>query len=262
MPQSMRFGRYEVRPAERSILVDGTAVALGARAFDLLLALIERRERVASKAELMDAVWPGVIVEENNLEVQVSALRRVLGQQAIATIPGRGYRFTLASQPAPAAAPGGTLPPVPALLERDQPLLALRNALQAAATSGRVALVAGEAGIGKTSLLRALAGICAPGSVWWGACDALQTPLPLAPLLEIAHDSGARFAQQFDAPRHRLFEAVLDELRLAAGAMLVVVEDAHWADDATLDLLKFIGRRIERTRALLTISFRSDEVNA
>jgi predicted ATPase len=55
---------------------------------------------------------------------------------------------------------------------------------------------------------------------------------------------------------------VLDELRLAAAPVLVVIEDAHWADDATLDLLKFLGRRIERTRALLAVSFRDDEVTA
>ena len=64
------------------------------------------------------------------------------------------------------------------------------------------------------------------------------------------------------SPRPALFEAVLGELRLAATPVLVVIEDAHWADDATLDLLKFLGRRIERTRALLVVSFRDDEAAA
>ena len=99
-------------------------------------------------------------------------------------------------------------------------------------------------------------------TVWWGACDALQTPHPLAPLLDIARERRPRFAAALDGPRPALFEAVLDELRLAAQPMLVVVEDAHWADDATLDLLKYLGRRIERTRALLAISYRDDEVTA
>ena len=106
-----RFDRCEVRPAERQLLVDGQPVPIGARAFDLLLALIERRDRVVSKNELLDVVWPGLVVEENNLQVQVGALRKVLGQNAIATVPGRGYRITLqpsedklSASPPPAAA--------------------------------------------------------------------------------------------------------------------------------------------------------------
>ena len=70
-------------------------MALGARAFDVLLALIERRERLVTKDELLDLVWPGLVVEENNLQVQVSTLRKVLGANAISTIPARGYQFTL-----------------------------------------------------------------------------------------------------------------------------------------------------------------------
>ncbi|MBL0122408.1 MAG: tetratricopeptide repeat protein [Betaproteobacteria bacterium] len=95
MPHNYRFGQVEIRPAERRILVDGQPVSVGARAFDLLLALIARRERVVSKDELLELVWPGLVVEENNLQVQVSTLRKLLGAHALATIPGRGYRFTL-----------------------------------------------------------------------------------------------------------------------------------------------------------------------
>ena len=93
---TLRFGAIEVRAAARQVFVDGQPGALGARAFDLLLALIERRERMVAKHELLDIVWPGLVVEENNLSVQVSALRKLLGPAAIATIPGRGYRFTAA----------------------------------------------------------------------------------------------------------------------------------------------------------------------
>ena len=91
-----RFGRFELRTATRELLADRVAVPLGARAFDVLLALVERRERLVPKSELLDVVWPGLVVEENNLQVQISALRKVLGQDAIATIPGLGYRFTAA----------------------------------------------------------------------------------------------------------------------------------------------------------------------
>ena len=90
-----RFGRFELSQATRQLLVDDQPASLGARAFDLLQALIERRERVVTKEELLDLVWPGLVVEENNLQVQVSALRKILGNDAIATVAGRGYRFTL-----------------------------------------------------------------------------------------------------------------------------------------------------------------------
>ena len=150
------------------------------------------------------------------------------------------------------------------LVEREPALHTLKSLLDGARTQGHVVLVAGEAGIGKTSVLRAAAAAhrAAGGEVWWGACDALETPLPLAPLLDMARGTAARFAAKKDGPRPALFEAVLDDLRLADGALLVVVEDAHWADDATLDLLKYLGRRIERTRAVLAVSYRDDEVTA
>lgn len=152
----------------------------------------------------------------------------------------------------------------PTLVERGLALQTLADGLRAAVAGGRVVLVAGEAGIGKTSVLRAAvaAHAAAGGTVWWGACDALQTPHPLAPLMDMARDSGARFGAALGGPRPALFEAVLDELRHGAGPVLVVVEDAHWADDATLDWLKFLGRRIARTRALLVVSYRDDEVTA
>jgi TolB-like protein/tetratricopeptide (TPR) repeat protein len=98
----------EVRADERRLLARGVPVALGARAFDLLLALIEHRDRVVGKDELLAKVWPGVVVEENNLTVQISSLRKALGAGAIATVAGRGYRLTLpllgdavAPEPAP-----------------------------------------------------------------------------------------------------------------------------------------------------------------
>ena len=95
MPHCYRFGQVEIRPAERRILVDGQPSGVGARAFDLLIALIDRRDRVVTKDELLALVWPGLVVEENNLQVQVSTLRKLLGPKALDTIPGHGYRFAL-----------------------------------------------------------------------------------------------------------------------------------------------------------------------
>ncbi|MEJ6001693.1 response regulator [Paucibacter soli] len=97
---SLVFGHIELRLAERLLLVEGQPVALGSRGFDLLKALVSKRDRVVGKGELLDEVWPGLVVEENNLQVQISGLRRVLGAGAIATVAGLGYRFTLAPGPA------------------------------------------------------------------------------------------------------------------------------------------------------------------
>jgi TolB-like protein/DNA-binding winged helix-turn-helix (wHTH) protein len=95
-PVIYRFGRFQLNAATREVLVDQEPAPLGTRAFDVLLALIERRERLVTKSELLDLAWPGLIVEENNLQVQVSALRKLLGPQVILTVPGRGYRFIAA----------------------------------------------------------------------------------------------------------------------------------------------------------------------
>src|SRR5438067_1211778 len=101
LARSYRFGEVEVKPSERQLLVEGRPAAVGARAFDVLLALIDHRDRVVTKDELLDLVWPGLVVEENNLQVQVSTLRKILGAQAVATVPGRGYRFTLVPEDGP-----------------------------------------------------------------------------------------------------------------------------------------------------------------
>jgi len=95
-----RFGRFAVQPAERRLLAENQNIPVGPRAFDLLVALIDRAGHLVTKEELIEQVWPNLVVEENNLQVQVSALRRILGPEAIATIPGRGYRFTVALKPA------------------------------------------------------------------------------------------------------------------------------------------------------------------
>jgi DNA-binding winged helix-turn-helix (wHTH) protein/tetratricopeptide (TPR) repeat protein len=92
------FDRFELRVGERRLLCDGREVGLGGRAFELLLTLLEHAGQLLGKNELIDRVWRGLVVEEANLHVQVSQLRRVIGAHAIATVPGRGYKFTLAVQ--------------------------------------------------------------------------------------------------------------------------------------------------------------------
>ncbi len=113
MSHCYRFDRFELRAVERVLYADGEPVGLGARAIDLLLALVERSGRMVSKNDLLDLVWPGLVVEENNLQVQISTLRKVLGQQAIATIPGRGYRFSLSMVRDDDSAPSRFIPMAP-----------------------------------------------------------------------------------------------------------------------------------------------------
>ena len=95
MPDSLIFGRFELLFEQRRLLEHGSPVTLGARAFDLLATLVRHRDRVVSKDELLRLVWRDAAVEENNLSVQVSTLRKVLGVDALRTVSGQGYRFTL-----------------------------------------------------------------------------------------------------------------------------------------------------------------------
>ncbi|MEP3332095.1 winged helix-turn-helix domain-containing protein [Sedimentitalea sp.] len=91
----LRFGDFELKQCTRQLIRDSQNIPVGARAFDLLVLLITHRDRVVSRDEIMGAVWPSRIVCENNLNVQVSKLRQILGPDAIVTVPGHGLRFTL-----------------------------------------------------------------------------------------------------------------------------------------------------------------------
>src|SRR6266853_1581582 len=95
-PAAIEFGRFRVLPRRRELLAEGRPLELGGRAFDVLMALIEASGAVVSKDALMKRVWPNRIVDENNLQTQISALRRAFGsdRDLIRTIAGRGYQFT------------------------------------------------------------------------------------------------------------------------------------------------------------------------
>ena len=92
---SLRFGDFILAPEERKLTRGGIELTLGARAFDMLSFLVANRHRVLTKGEILDAIWPDIAVEESNLTVHVSALRKALGSRSLATIPGRGYQFVL-----------------------------------------------------------------------------------------------------------------------------------------------------------------------
>ncbi len=171
---SLRFGDHVLVPFTRSLETAGQPVPLGARAFDVLVALVERRERVVTKAELLDAVWPDTVVEENNLQVQISTLRKVLGAGAIATIPGRGYRFVVPVEVVDGTSAVPTAPAARAAHDLIGREADLRDLVAALTGTHRVVTVVGPGGVGKTVLARALVATALPAgreTAWIALAD-------------------------------------------------------------------------------------------
>ncbi|GAA1808929.1 ATP-binding protein [Agromyces neolithicus] len=145
------------------------------------------------------------------------------------------------------------------LLEREPELEELRAAArQASAGHGRVVLLHGEAGIGKTSLASALQSEPPDGTrVLIGSCDAMSTPRTLGPLRDLAPSFGPRLGEALRAgDREEVFDALREEL--AASVTVLIVEDVHWADEATLDVLRFLARRIVDLPAVLVLTYRDE----
>lgn len=151
------------------------------------------------------------------------------------------------------------------LLEREAALEALEASwVDVVDGRGRLVLVMGEAGIGKTALVREFCHHQRPQRrVLWGACDGLRTPRPFAPFVDIAATASDGFAETIARGEHpaRCFAAVIDELAATAPAILVI-EDLHWADEATLDVMTMLGRRAESVSALVIATYRDDELAA
>src|SRR5476649_2233467 len=150
------------------------------------------------------------------------------------------------------------------LLERDRDLCRLAAALeQASAGHGHIVLVSGEAGIGKTTFVEHFRADCAgKACVVTGHCDPLFTPTPLGPLYDIARQTNGKLLALLEshAPRAALFSSMLGLVGGSDQATVVVIEDIHWADEATLDLVKYLGRRIASTKILVVLTYRDDEV--
>lgn len=155
MSEPLTLGRFTLLPRERQLLDDGQPVVLGARAFDVLVALARRSGRLAAKSDLLAEAWPGLVVEENNLAVQIASLRRLMGSEAIVTVPGHGYRLNpRLCTGAAATQQHGNVPAVPkTLFGRTADVEQLSERVRGAA----LVTVCGSAGIGKTSVAVAVA---------------------------------------------------------------------------------------------------------
>jgi non-specific serine/threonine protein kinase len=249
-PSPLRFGpagRFELQPAERRLLVDGQPAVLGGRALDLLITLADQPDHLITKNELLDRVWPGLVVEEANLQMQISNLRKLLGGDVIATVPGRGYRFAAPVAEARAAPASATpahreplsspaAPALPRLFGRDADLALLDELLQ----SGSCVTLVGTSGVGKTSLARAATARWAGRSVWVDLASLTQgdqLPGALGRALGVQLNDG---------------EAAPQLLRALHGdALLLVLDNAEHLIQSCAEFVAFL-RTVPEVRVLVT----------
>src|SRR6266478_8426081 len=228
-PISYRFGRFELQPDKRRLLTSGAPVDVGSRAFDLLVVLVERDGHLVTKDELLERVWPKVVVEDNTLQAQVSALRKILGPEAIATISGRGYRFALELTFAGAESvlPKHNLPQhLTSFIGREKEIAELKDLLGTA----RLLTLTGAGGCGKTRLALQVAGDLLqfyPDGIWLVELAALAepglVPQTVASVLGLKEQSGESLTQTLAkhlASRHLLLMLDNAEHLLAACAQV------------------------------------------
>ncbi len=308
------FSPFRLDVARRVLSRGGVAVPLTAKSFDLLLLLVEHRDRVLTRAELMQRLWPQVAVEENNISVHVSTLRKALGESGserrfIETLPRVGYRFVGAVtepeakvEPELAPAPPEAPQPGTGFVGREHELERLDWLLRRAqAGSGRMVFVSGESGIGKTALAERFVAraMSSTGSllVARGRCvEQYGTPQAYLPILDAvgallsgpagdrvsstlgrhapswcehfpAIVDGIRESQSLEsesrgANRERMLREMSDALVALSLALptVLLLEDVHWADPSSVDLLGLICQRVEASRLLVLATLRSDEL--
>jgi predicted ATPase/DNA-binding winged helix-turn-helix (wHTH) protein len=252
------FDRFELQPGERRLLLGGAPLALAPRAFDLLLALVERAGQLVSKEALLERVWPKLVVEENNLQVQVSNLRKLLGQDAIATVAGQGYRFTrkLSENAASELAddgvvrPGEAAPRCRSNLPHTNASLIGRNAelaqLQALLRQNALVTVTGAGGVGKTRLTLEAAQAMLPqfpGGVWWVELASVTDPKLVAAAL---YGIMGGDASEIGVARQAFFR------RLGDQAMLLLFDNCEHLVESVADLVQEIMHVAPQVRLLTT----------
>ncbi len=235
-----RFGKFALRPASRELLLAGQPLRLGERAFDILLALLEAAGEPVSREALFNRAWPGRAVLDDNLKVQVMALRRALGAEAVVTVPGRGYRLGLPIEPATAATAAPAVAGAATLFGRE----ALLDRLGGLLARERLVSLVGPGGIGKTRL--AMATLAAPGHARFAdghalvelasVADARMLPSTLARALALPHGAG-----------EEAIVAALQPLQL-----LLVLDNAEHLREAVASLVAAVLAGAPRVVVLVT----------
>ncbi|MFN8546637.1 MAG: winged helix-turn-helix domain-containing protein [Candidatus Eisenbacteria bacterium] len=248
-PRVYRFGSFVLDVADRRLSREDEVLSLHARAFDVLVQLVRHGGRLVTKDQLLDSVWSELAVEENNIQVQVSALRRLLGPGWIVTVPGRGYRFS--GEVAPAAAnevrdipaPAFTRLPEPAstLIGRDSDLAALESRVAEA----RLVTLVGPGGVGKTRLAlevaRRIESRVADGCAW----------IDLGAIAEPRMVAESTAAALGLSPAER--DPIADLIKwLAARDTLLILDNAEHLVESLAPLAARVLAETRRVRLLVT----------
>src|SRR5271169_3416337 len=238
-PERYRFGPFELQPDNRRLLKEGAGISLRPRAFDLLAALVDRAGHLVTKDELLDQVWPKMVVEEAALHVQVSALRKVIGADAITTVSGRGYQFTLpvtkgAGQAVRTAKPKHNLPyQLTSFVGREQEIAQLEELV----TANRLVTLTGAGGAGKTRLAIEVADRfidAFPDGVWLVELAALSDP-------RLVPQAVARALEVKEQPARPVIETLSDYL--ASKKLLLVLDNVEQLLEGCAHLVDEIVRR-------------------
>src|SRR5712672_1942898 len=247
-PERYRFRAFELQPDKRKLLRDGATISLRPRAFDLLVALVDRAGHLVTKDELLERVWPKMVVEEAALHVQVSALRKVVGANAITTVSGRGYQFTLpvtkgAGEADRVSAPKHNLPyQLTSFIGREQEIAQLEELV----TANRLVTLTGAGGAGKTRLAIEVASRLIdafPDGVW---------------LVELAALSNSRLVSQVVAqalevkeqPTRPVMETLSDYL--ASKKLLLVLDNVEHLVEGCVQFADLILRHTPDVAMLVT----------
>jgi non-specific serine/threonine protein kinase len=246
-PERYRFGSFELQPDNRRLQKDGVAISLRPRAFDLLVVLVDHAGHLVTKDELLEQVWPKMVVEEAALHVQVSALRKVVGSDAITTVSGRGYQFTLpvtrGSAANRAARSKHNLPyQLTSFIGRAQEITQLEELVKV----NRLVTLTGAGGAGKTRLAIEVANRLTdafPDGVWLVELAALSdsrlTPQVVAQVLEVK-----------EQPARPVIETLGDYL--ASKRLLLVLDNAEHLLDGCVQVVDRILRRSAGVAVLVT----------
>jgi predicted ATPase/DNA-binding winged helix-turn-helix (wHTH) protein len=243
-----RFGPFELQPDKRRLLKDGATVSLRPRAFDLLVALVERAGHLVTKDELLARVWSKAVVEEAALHVQVSALRKVVGSDAITTVSGRGYQFTLPvtkvdGEANRASESKHNLPyQLTSFVGRAQEIAQLEELM----TANRLVTLTGAGGAGKTRLAIEVASRLIDAfadGVWLVELAALWDPR----LLPQAVAQALKVKEQ---PTRPVIETLSDHL--ASKKLLLVLDNVEHLLEGCVQLVDRVLRRSPDVAVLVT----------